>query len=52
MKQQFTAVYKKTKKWYVAWIEEIPGVKTQGKTRKEAKENLQEARGLIYRTAP
>ncbi len=50
MQQQFTAVYKKTKKWYVAWIEEIPGVNTQGKTRKEAKENLQEALGLILET--
>lgn len=43
MKKQFTAIYKKTGKWYSAWVEEIPGVNTQGKTLKEAKENLIDA---------
>ncbi len=47
MKQQFTAVYQKTGKWYSAWVEEIPGVNTQGKTLQEAKDNLQEALTLI-----
>jgi len=46
-KNQFTAVYKKTKNWFVAWVEEIPGVNTQGKTLKEARENLREALLLI-----
>ena len=46
-KNQFTAIYKKTKNWFVAWIEEIPGVNTQGKTLKEARENLQEALLMI-----
>lgn len=45
--RQFTAVFRKAGKWYLAWIEEIPGVNTQGKTRKEAKENLKEALTLI-----
>ncbi len=49
-KNQFTAVYKKTKKWIVAWVEEIPGVNTQGKTIKEARENLREALSLILET--
>ncbi len=49
-KNQFTAIYKKTKKWFVAWIEEIPGVNTQGKTLSEARENLQEALLLILET--
>lgn len=31
----------------MGWIEEIPGVNTQGKTLKEAKENLKEALLLI-----
>ncbi len=44
---KFTAVYKKRKNWYVGWVEEIPGVNTQGKTLKEAKENLKEALDLI-----
>jgi len=43
----FTAVYKKHKNWYLGWVEEIPGVNTQGKTLKETKENLKEALGLI-----
>ena len=46
MKQQFTAVYQKTGKWYSGWVEEIPGVNTQGKTLQEAKDNLQEALAL------
>ncbi len=49
-KNQFTAIYKKTKKWFIAWIEEIPGVNTQGKTIKEARENLEEALLLILET--
>jgi predicted RNase H-like HicB family nuclease len=50
MVKQFTAIYKKSGKWYLAWIEEIPGVNTQGKTLKEAKENLKEALLLILET--
>lgn len=50
MKHQFTAVYKKSGKWYLGWVEEIPGVNTQGKTLKEAKENLKEALLLIIET--
>lgn len=34
-------------KGYIAWIEEIPGVNTQGKTKREARQNLQEALSLI-----
>lgn len=47
MKQQFTAVYKKQGKWYLGWIEEIPGVNTQGKSLREVKENIKEALLLI-----
>ena len=46
-KNQFTAVYKKTKDWVIAWVEEIPGVNTQGKTLAEARQNLNEALLLI-----
>jgi len=49
-KNQFTAIYKKTKNWFVGWIEEIPGVNTQGKTLKEARENLQDALLLTLET--
>ena len=47
MLRKFTAIYKKSGKWYAGWIEEIPGVNTQGKTLIEAKENLKEALQLI-----
>ena len=50
MTRQFTAIYKKSKGWYLGWVEEIPGVNTQGKTLKEVKENLKEALLLILET--
>jgi len=48
--RQFTALYKKSGKWYSGWIEEIPGVNTQGKTLAETKQNLKEALLLILET--
>jgi len=50
MARRFTAIYKKSGKWYLGWIEEIPGVNTQGETLKEVKENLKEALLLILET--
>lgn len=50
MARQFTAIYKKSGKWYLGWVEEIPGVNTQGRTLKEVKENLKEALSLILQT--
>jgi predicted RNase H-like HicB family nuclease len=47
---QFTAVYAKMGKWYVAYVEEIPGVNTQGKTLSEAKKNLKEALEMVLET--
>ena len=44
---QFTAVYIKEGRWYVATVEEIPGVNTQGRTLAEAKQNLKEALLLV-----
>lgn len=44
---QFTAVYMKRGKWYLAYVEEIPGVNTQGRTLKEAKRNLREALVMV-----
>ena len=38
---KFTAVYEPVADaGYVAWLEEMPGVQTQGETLAEAKENL------------
>ena len=47
MKAQFTAVYEKRDEWYIGYVEEIPGVNTQGKTLGETKRNLKEALNLI-----
>jgi len=42
-----TSVIEKRGEWYVCYIEEIPGVNTQGKTVEEVQENLKEALALI-----
>ena len=47
MTRDFTAVIEKKGRWYVAWVEEIPGVNTQGKTLAEARRNLKEALQMI-----
>jgi len=43
----FTAVIEKREKWYIGYVEEIPGVNTQGQTLEEVSENLHEALRLI-----
>lgn len=48
--EKLTAAYKKSGKWYTGWIEEIPGVNTQGATLQEVKENLKEALFLVLQT--
>jgi predicted RNase H-like HicB family nuclease len=47
MKLEFTAVFKKVPEGYVAFVEELPGANTQGKTLEEARANLDEAVMLI-----
>jgi predicted RNase H-like HicB family nuclease len=47
MIRKFTATYKKSGKQYIAWVEEIPGVNTQGLTLTEARENLKDALALV-----
>ena len=47
MKHQFTSVIEKRGKWFVAYIEEIPGVNTQGKTLAESRRNLKEALTMV-----
>jgi len=47
MKREFTSIVEKRGKWYVAYVEEIPGVNTQGRTLAEARRNLKEALTLI-----
>ena len=47
MQREFTAVFEKRGRWYVAYVEEIPGVNAQGKTLSEVRENLKDALQLI-----
>ena len=37
---RYTAVIQKNGKWWIGWVEEIPGVNSQGATREELMENL------------
>lgn len=43
MVRQFTPVIERRGQWYIAYIEELPGVSAQGKTAAEARQNLEEA---------
>ena len=43
MKRAFTAVVKQDNDWWIGWIEEIPGVNSQGETREELLANLHSA---------
>ena len=43
MKSKFTAVIKKDEGWWIGWVQEIPGVNSQGKTRAELLKNLRSA---------
>ena len=46
----FTAAYRKSGKWWAAYVEEVPGANTQGATLTEARANLKEALALILET--
>jgi len=50
MENRFTAVFQKTDKWWIAFVEELPGANTQGETIDEARENLKEAVELILKS--
>jgi predicted RNase H-like HicB family nuclease len=39
----YTAVLQQNDPWWIGWIEEIPGVNSQGETREELVENLRSA---------
>jgi predicted RNase H-like HicB family nuclease len=43
MKRKFHAVIKQDSGWWIGWIEKIPGVNSQRKTRAELLENLESA---------
>ena len=43
MNTSYTAVIKEDAGWWIGWVEEIPGVNSQGRTRRELIENLRSA---------
>ena len=47
---KFTAVFQKFPEGYAAFVEELPGANTQGKTLEEARKNLSEAVELVLET--
>jgi predicted RNase H-like HicB family nuclease len=51
LKRQFTAVIERRGKWYVGFVEEIPGVTTQGQTLAEVRRNLKDALTLVMETS-
>ncbi len=47
MKKKLTRTIQKRGRWYVAYVKEVPGVNTQGRTLAEARRNLDDALALI-----
>jgi len=39
----YTAVVQQDGEWWIGWVEEIPGVNSQGQTREELLDNLRDA---------
>jgi predicted RNase H-like HicB family nuclease len=39
----YTAVVQQRGAWWIGWVEEVPGVNSQGQTREELIENLRSA---------
>ena len=48
MTMKLTAVYRKVPEGYIAFVEELPGANTQGRTLAEARANLGEAVELLF----
>jgi predicted RNase H-like HicB family nuclease len=42
MRNEYTAVIQHTGQWWIGWVEEVPGVNSQGATREELIENLKD----------
>jgi len=40
MQEKYTAVVKKSGKWWIGWIEEVPGVNCQEATKEDLVESL------------
>ena len=40
---EYTAIIKRSEDWWIGWIEEVPGVNCQERTREELRRSLSEA---------
>ena len=47
MHLKLTKIFQKVPEGYIAFVEELPGANTQGRTLKEARANLEEAISLV-----
>lgn len=47
MERIFEATIEKRDRWYIGWVDAVPGAFSQGRTIKEVEENLKEAVQLI-----
>jgi predicted RNase H-like HicB family nuclease len=43
MAVSYTAAIQKDGEWWIGWVEEVPGVNSQGSTREELLDNLRDA---------
>jgi predicted RNase H-like HicB family nuclease len=43
MDAKYTAVVQRDGEWWIGWVEEVPGVNSQGATRRELLDNLRDA---------
>ena len=43
MAATYTAVVQQHGEWWIGWVEEVPGVNSQGQTREELLDNLRDA---------
>jgi predicted RNase H-like HicB family nuclease len=48
MERTFEATIEKRVKWYIGWVDAVPGAFSQGKTVKRVEEDLKEAVQLIF----
>lgn len=47
MQKVFEATVEKHGKWWIGWVDEVPGACSQGRTLKELLENLEEAVTMV-----
>ncbi len=50
MEHTFTGIFERVGDWFIAYVEELPGANSQGKTIEEARENLKEAIELVLQS--